>query len=123
MLFAPIEKVFAIGENTIEDFGSFLGQQNIISLAVATAIGLYINSFITDIMNVVGIPIINRVLGKKDEFAKKYEFHIFGVKLELGKIMEIILKLLVMLIIVYLIFSKLPSFVSGFTAPAPKQSK
>lgn len=118
LLFNPVGKVFKLGENTIDDFMRFLGQQNIISLAIATAIGLYINSFITDLMDAIGVPIINKILGKRNNLKDEYECNVFGIEFELGKVFEIILRLVITLIIIYLIFSKIPTFVGSFAPTA-----
>lgn len=107
-IFKPVGDVINLGKNTVLDFENFLTQQNIISLAVATAIGLYINNFITDIMNVIGIPIVNKLLGDEKTFGKKYICTVFGIEFELGKLIEIILKLLITLVIIYFIFNKIP---------------
>ena len=106
-IFEPVGDVINLGKNTVLDFENFLTQQNIISLAVATAIGLYINNFITDVMNVIGMPIVNKLLGDEKTFGKKYICTVFGVEFELGKLIEIILKLLITLVIIYFIFTPL----------------
>lgn len=107
-IFEPVGDVINLGKNTVLDFENFLTQQNIISLAIATAIGLYINNFITDVMNVIGMPIVNKILGDEKTFGKKYICTVFGVEFELGKLIEIILKLLVTLVIIYFVFNKIP---------------
>ena len=113
----PVGNVVNLGQNTLSDFVSFLSQQNILSLAIATAIGLYINTFITDIMNVVGTPIIDKILGNEKNENKKYICDVFGAEIELGKLIEIVIKLVLTLIIIYFIFSKIPNLVYTVVSP------
>jgi large-conductance mechanosensitive channel len=110
-LLRPVDKVVELGEYTFKDFGNFLTQQDIVTLAVATALGVYLNNFINDIMNIIGVPIINKILSKEKNTEEEYNCDIFGVEINFGKVLEVVLKLIITLIIIYLLLSKIPSLI------------
>lgn len=110
----PIDAIYTLEENTVKfgsntyrDFANFLFQGKILDMAVATTIGLYISSFSTDITNTIGMPIINKIVG--NDLDKKYVIHVMGIKFEIGKIIEIFVKFVIMLVIVYIIFRFIPN--------------
>jgi large-conductance mechanosensitive channel len=102
-----VDSLNNLNTDTTNDFSSFISQNGILNLAIATTIGLYINKFTTGIMDVVGAPIVNTLLNGK-VMDKTFSYTIYGMKLEIGKLIELILNLLITLIIIYLIFKLLP---------------
>lgn len=110
----PIDAIHTLEANTVKfgsdtynDFANFLFQGKILNLAIATTIGLYISTFSTDITNTIGVPIINKIVG--NDLDKKYIISVVGIKFEIGKIIEIFVKFLIMLIITYIIFRFIPN--------------
>ncbi len=98
------------GSDTYNDFANFLFQGKILNMAIATTIGLYISTFSTDVTNTIGVPIINKIVG--NDLDKKYIISIMGIKFEMGKIIEIFIKFLIMLITTYIIFRFIPNTIS-----------
>jgi len=102
------DRSIALGIHTFRDFLSFLTEKNILNLAVATTIGFYINGFTSDIMDIIGKPIINKILNKAGDIETKYIVTLFGIKFEIGRLIEVIFKLIVTLFIIYMIYRFLP---------------
>ncbi len=94
--------------NVLINFKNFLYKTNIIDLAVATTIGISINKFTVDIVDTIVTPILQRIFGTTDKIKKEIIINILGVKIDIVKIIQTIIRLFVTLFIIYFIFKYLP---------------
>jgi len=100
--------IVSFGSETYKDFGTYMFKTEVMELAIATVIGIYINNFIDDFFQVVGIPIIDKFIGNEKDIEKKYRYTLFGIEFEIGKIIEIILRFFFVLMIIYILFRLIP---------------
>jgi large-conductance mechanosensitive channel len=90
------------------DFSSALAQQFIFTLAIGTLIGTYLSNFITMTVNVIGDPIVNKLISKKD--IDDTDFTLFGMKFDIGKLLMLMINFMIMLVIVYFMFQVATKF-------------
>jgi large-conductance mechanosensitive channel len=100
-------KSVGITKELFKDFGDFLMQRDVLSLALATTIGFYINNFTKDIIETLVTPILKRIFVGSNYY-DEFTYVIFGIELKIGKIIEIILRFISTLFIIYFIFKFLP---------------
>jgi large-conductance mechanosensitive channel len=100
-----------IGSSTFIEFGKFLGQKDVLDLAVAVTIGTYLTTFSREVITIIGNPIIDKLIGKS-KFGERYKYKLFGMEFDIGRLLELILNLLLTLFIMFMIFKYIPKMVS-----------
>ena len=105
-------KTINVGVSTITEFNNFIMGKDILDMAVGVTIGSLLLTFSNDIINIIGTPIINKVIGTS-KIGERYKYIIFGMEFDIGKLIELILKLLLTLFLIFLIFKYLPKIVSS----------
>jgi large-conductance mechanosensitive channel len=104
-------KTVTIGMSTANDFNNFILGKDILDLAVGVTIGSLLLTFSNNLIEIVGTPIINKMIGKS-KLGERYKYIIFGMEFDIGRLIELIIKLLFTLFLIFLIFKYLPKMVS-----------
>jgi large-conductance mechanosensitive channel len=97
--------------STANDFNNFILGKDILDLAVGVTIGSLLLTFSNNLIEIVGTPIINKMIGKS-KLGERYKYIIFGMEFDIGRLIELIIKLLFTLFLIFLIFKYLPKMVS-----------
>lgn len=92
-----------------DDFIQFFTKRDVINVAMATTIALYINNLTNDLIKTLINPIIKRIFIGKNSLRDEFIYTIFGIQFEIGKIIEIILQFMITMIIIYFMYKFLPS--------------
>jgi large-conductance mechanosensitive channel len=104
-------KTLNIGLSTISDFNNFILGKDILDMTVGVTIGSLLLTFSNNIIEIIGIPIINKMIGTS-KLGDRYKYIIFGMEFDIGRLIELIFKLLFTLFLIFLIFKYLPKMVS-----------
>lgn len=89
-----------------DNFLNFLKNKNIIPLGLTFIISLNINKISNDFIESIVSPIINRFFGKESTIAlKDRTITIFGITFLIGKFINSLLQFIVILYIVYWIYT------------------
>lgn len=99
-----------IGEMTITEFGKFLAQKDILDMAIGITIGTYLTKFATEIISILGKPIIDKLIGTS-KLGERYKYRILGMDFDLGRMIELLLNLILTLFLMFLLFKYLPKLV------------
>jgi large-conductance mechanosensitive channel len=100
-----------VGVNTIGEFTHFLTHKDILDMAVGVTVGTFLSTFSNDIINILGKPIIDKIIGTS-KLGERYKYIIFGMEFDIGRLFELILKLSLTLFIIFILFKYLPKMIS-----------
>jgi large-conductance mechanosensitive channel len=90
----------------ITNFYKFLKNKNIIPLGLAFIISININKLANDFITNIISPIVNRIFGQTDKVQLKDRvLTILGIRFELGNFLISALQFIVILYIVYFVFT------------------
>ena len=104
-------KTINMGITTVTDFKSFIMGKDIFDLAVGVTIGSLLLAFSNNMIEIIGSPIINKMIGTS-KLGERYKYVIFGMEFDIGRLIELIIKLLFTLFLIFLMFKYLPKMVS-----------
>ena len=94
--------------NTLtEEFKDFLIKTNVAHLIIAFIVGSYVTKLSSNITTVIITPIVSKLTGNNIKNIESFEINIFGVSFKIGKLLYMIFDFLLMMIIIFLIFTKL----------------
>ena len=103
------------GFNAVDDFTEFLTKKDILDMAVGVTIGSFLTSFSNNMIDILGKPVIDKIIGTT-KLGERYKYIIFGMQFDIGRLIELALKLLLTLFIIFMIFKYLPKmFASNIT--------
>lgn len=93
---------------TFSDFINFLTQKNMINLMIAFILGNYINDFANNFVDIVAIPIVNKVTGEKHKELQDHTIVLFGIEFKIGKLLYLFIKFIIIAFIIYIFFVVMP---------------
>lgn len=105
-------KTINIGISTITDFNKFILGKDIFEMAVGVTIGSLLLTFSNNMIEIIGTPIINKIIGTS-KLGDRRKYIIFGMEFDIGRLFELILKLLFTLFLIFVMFKYLPKMVSA----------
>ena len=103
---ATTSKAFA------NDFKNFIENKLVFQLALATFLATYLKDFIGQLMNEIGVPIIDKIINSTPQHPKTVK--IFGVIFRLDKLISLMLNFMLTIFIVFLIFWYLPKKINAY---------
>lgn len=101
------------GTSLIVDFFSFLTQKNILDIAIAFVIGNYVNDFANNFITIIAQPIISKIAGKEEQQLQEFSVKLFGIIFNIGTLIYLLLKLIIIIFILYLFFKVIPQKVTS----------
>ena len=101
-----------ISTNTFSEFSKFLSQKDVLDMAIGVTIGTYILTFSKNIIEILGTPIINKIIGYT-KLGERYKYKIFGMEFDIGRLIELVLNLILTLFIMFIIFKYIPKMVKS----------
>ena len=104
-------KTVNTGIKTLSEFNNFILGKDILDIAVGVTIGSLLLAFSNNMIEIIGVPIINKLIGKS-KLGERYKYIIFGMDFDIGRLIELIFKLLFTLFLIFLLFKYLPKMFS-----------
>lgn len=96
------------------DFGKFLSDRTLLDMAMGVAVGMYANEFSTEIVDIFIQPVIQRFTTENKKLAQ-FTIKIGTVDFEIGRLVFLLLKFVIIAFTIYSIFVLLPNKLNSWS--------